>query len=84
MPPKNNADCVSHLEDILEVSHRPYDARDPQVCMDEGSKQLLAEKREEEPMEPGKPAHYDYEDERHGTVSVLVACEPLGASASCG
>jgi hypothetical protein len=45
--------------------------------MDEGSKQLLAEKREGEPMEPGKPAHYDYEYERHGTLSVFVACEPL-------
>jgi hypothetical protein len=65
------------MEDILDVYLRPYDARSPQVCMDEGSKQLLADKREGEPMEPGKPAHYDNEYERHGTVSVFVACEPL-------
>ncbi len=42
------------MEDILDVYHRPYDARYPQVCMDEGSKQLLADKREGEPMAPGK------------------------------
>ena len=66
------------MEDILDVYHRPYDARYPQVCMDEGSKQLLSDKREGEAMEPGKPARYDNEYERHGTVSVFVACEPLG------
>ncbi len=66
------------MEDVLEVYHRPYDARFPQVCMDEGSKQLLADKREGEPMEAGKPARYDNEYERHGTISVFVACEPKG------
>ena len=66
------------MEDVLDVYHRPSDARFPQVCMDEGSKQLLSDKREGTPMEPGKPAHYDNEYERHGTVSVFVACEPLG------
>ncbi|HEX6108931.1 MAG TPA: IS630 family transposase [Ktedonobacteraceae bacterium] len=78
IPPKKNADFVYHMEDILDVYHRPYDARYPQVCMDEGSKQLLSDKREREPMEPGKPERYDNEYERHGTVSVFVACEPLG------
>jgi hypothetical protein len=66
------------MEDILQVYHRPYDAHSPQICMDEGSKPWLAAKREGEPMEPGKPARYDHEYERHGTVSVVVACEPLG------
>ncbi len=66
------------MEDVLQVYHRPYDARYAQVCMDEGSKQLLSDKREREPMEPGKPEHDDNEYERHGTVSVFVACEPLG------
>jgi hypothetical protein len=46
--------------------------------MDEGSKQLLSEKREGEPMHPGKPERYDNEYERHGTISVFVAVEPLG------
>lgn len=66
------------MEDVLDVYHRPYDARYPQVCMDEGSKQLLADKRERVPMEPGRPERYDNEYERQGTLSVFVAVEPLG------
>jgi DDE superfamily endonuclease len=66
------------MEDVLEVYHRPYDPRFPQVCMDEGSKQLLSDKREGQPMQKGKPERYDNEYERHGTISVFVAVEPLG------
>ncbi len=66
------------MEDVLDVYHRPYDARFPQVCMDEGSKQLLSDKRERLPMKKGKPERYDNEYERHGMISVFVACEPLG------
>ena len=28
-------------------------------------------------MQPGQPACYDYEYERHGTCNLFVACEPL-------
>jgi hypothetical protein len=31
------------MEDALEVYTRPYDPRRPQVCLDETSRQLLAE-----------------------------------------
>ena len=65
------------MEDTLEVYKRPYDPRHPQICMDEGSKQLLAETRASIPMENGKPKREDYEYEREGTCSIFVACEPL-------
>jgi hypothetical protein len=65
------------MEDVLEVYQRSYDARFPQICMDEGSKQLLAETREPLPMEKGKPKREDYEYERKGVCSIFVACEPL-------
>jgi DDE superfamily endonuclease len=65
------------MEDTLEVYQRPYDPRRPQICMDEGSKQLLAETRASIPMEKGKPEREDYEYEREGTCSLFVACEPL-------
>jgi DDE superfamily endonuclease len=65
------------MEDTLEVYKRPYDPRFPQICMDEGSKQLLAEIRASIPMEKGKPEREDYEYEREGTCSLFVACEPL-------
>ncbi|HEY4389543.1 MAG TPA: hypothetical protein VGN34_34310, partial [Ktedonobacteraceae bacterium] len=39
IPPEANAEFVYHMEDVLEVYHRPYDPRFPKICMDEGSKQ---------------------------------------------
>jgi len=65
------------MEDVLEVYTRPYDARYPQVCMDEVSKQLLADTRPPLPMQPGQPEREDYEYERHGVWNVFLACEPL-------
>jgi hypothetical protein len=65
------------MEDVLEVYHRPYDPRFPQICMDEGVKQLLAETREPIPMESGEPKREDYEYGREGSCSVFAVCEPL-------
>lgn len=65
------------MEDVLEVYHRPYDAARPQVCLDEASKQLLAEVREPLPIKPGEPERVDGEYTRHGTASLFMVCEPL-------
>ena len=43
------------MEDVLEVYHRPHDPARPLVCLDEASKQLVAETREAIAVEPGKP-----------------------------
>lgn len=77
IPPKANADFVACMEDVLGVYTRPYDARHPQVCMDETSKQLVSETRTPLPMQPGEPERYDYEYERQGVCNVFLACEPL-------
>src|ERR1700694_3850314 len=65
------------MEDTLEVYKRPYDPRFPQLCMDEGRKQLLAETRAPIPMEKGQPKREDNEYKREATCSLFVACEPL-------
>jgi DDE superfamily endonuclease len=65
------------MEDVLEVYTRPYDERCPQVCMDEGSKQLVTELREALPMQPGHPQRIDYEYDPNGYCNIFVACEPL-------
>lgn len=77
IPPKANDEFVYHMEDVLEVYTRPYDARFPQICLDEGSKQLLAETRDPLPVKPGEPKREDYEYEREGTCSLFLASEPL-------
>jgi hypothetical protein len=65
------------MEDVLEVYSRPYDERFPQVCLDEKSKQLVAEVREPLPACPGRPAPQDYEYEREGTANLFIISEAL-------
>ena len=43
IPPKQNADFVAHMEDVLEVYSRPFDEKRPVICMDEKPFQLLDE-----------------------------------------
>lgn len=76
IPPEANAEFVYHMEDVLEVYHRPYDRRVPKICMDEGSKQLLAHTRKPIEMEAGEAERVDYEYERKGVCSVFLAMEP--------
>ena len=65
------------MEDVLEVYHRPYDARRPLVCLDEASKQLVGEVVQPLPAEPGQPQRFDYEYVRNGTANLFMAVEPL-------
>jgi hypothetical protein len=65
------------MEDVLEVYTRPHDAARPLVCLDETSKQLIAETRTPLPMAPGQPARYDYEYKRNGTASLFMLFAPL-------
>ena len=77
IPPKQNAEFVCAMENVLETYKRPYDPKNPVMCMDETSKQLVAETRTPRAAGPGKPARYDYEYERQGTANVFMFTEPL-------
>ena len=65
------------MEDVLEVYHRPYDPGRPQVCLDETSKQLVAESRPSVAMRPGRCKRVDPEYRRCGVTSVFMLSEPL-------
>ena len=43
IPPKQNAEFVARMEDVLEVYSRTFDPNLPVVCMDEKLFQLLDE-----------------------------------------
>jgi DDE superfamily endonuclease len=77
LPKPHDADYVSGLEDVLEVYQRPYDSLRPVVCVDEASKQLVADVTPPLPMEPGQPVRQDYEYERQGTANLFMVFEPL-------
>jgi DDE superfamily endonuclease len=77
IPPERSAEFVWRMEDVLEVYCRPYDPRRPQVCLDEMSRQLLADTRVPLPVTPGRPERVDYEYRRAGTANLFMCCEPL-------
>jgi len=77
IPPKANAAFVAAMEDVLAVYTRPHDPARPLVCLDETSKQLVAETRLAVPMAPGWPARHDHEYRRNGTANLFMAFAPL-------
>jgi DDE superfamily endonuclease len=65
------------MEDVLEVYQRPHDPMCPMVCLDETSKQLIAETRVPIAATPGRTARHDYEYERNGTANLFMMFAPL-------
>ena len=65
------------MEDILEVYQRPHDPERPLVCLDETSKQLIAETRLPIAAKPGQPGRHDYEYRRNGTANLFMMFAPL-------
>jgi len=77
IPPKANSAFVAAMEDVLAVYTRPRDRDYPLVCLDETSKQLIAETRLAIAMKPGRPARCDYEYQRNGTANLFMMFAPL-------
>ena len=81
IPPDATAAFVAGVEDVLEVYQRPRDPACPMVCVDETSKQLIAETRVPITAKPGRPARHDYEYERNGTANLFMMFAPLEGTA---
>ncbi|MGE3268707.1 MAG: IS630 family transposase [Chloroflexota bacterium] len=77
IPPEHSGAFVWRMEDVLDVYCHPYDAQRPQICLDEASKQLLADARLGRPAAPGRVRREDYEYERDGVCNLFLWCEPL-------
>ena len=65
------------MEDVLAVYQRAYDPAYPVVCMDESSKQLLADVKTTLPVKPGEIQRYDYEYIRQGVANLFLFFNPL-------
>jgi hypothetical protein len=65
------------MEDVLDVYKRPLDPKRAMVCLDETSKQLIAETRVPVSASPGHQACYDYEYKRNGVANLFMMFEPL-------
>src|SRR6266576_5188724 len=77
IPPKQSGEFVYHMEDVLEVYHRPHDPKRPLVCLDETFKQLIGETREPLPPLPGQVERYDSVYVRNGVANLFMTFEPL-------
>ena len=66
------------MYDLLNLYGRPFRRREPVICLDEKSKQLLKDSRVPLPIRPGMPVRQDYEYVRSGTCNLFVAVEPKG------
>jgi transposase len=69
---------IARMEDTLDLYARPYDPKEPVLCFDEKSKQLLKDTRRGVAMKPGKPRRRDYEYARNGVRNIFLAVEPKG------
>lgn len=67
----------ARMYDVLDLYNLPYNRDEPVVCVDEKSKQLLADTRVAIACKPGASSKHDYEYERRGTRNLFVAVEPL-------
>jgi hypothetical protein len=65
------------MEDILDLYAESYDPARPLICFDEFPYQLVAEKCLPLPLQPGKPARYDYEYRRMGTCNLFMCFQPM-------
>jgi hypothetical protein len=72
------AEYRERMYNLLHLYSLPYQKREPVVCIDEKSKQLLQDIRRPLPPKPGGPAKLDYEYKRAGTCNLFVAVEPKG------
>lgn len=77
IPPKANAEFAAHMEDVLEVYSRPYNADVPVLCMDEQPVQLVQETRQPIAATAEHPKRVDYEYKRAGVANVFMFAEPL-------
>ena len=77
IPPKQNAEFVYHMEDVLEVYQRAEEVRFPLICFDETPVQLVSETRQHIPAKQGRLERYDYEYRREGTANLFLFFAPL-------
>ena len=67
---------IAKMEDVLKTYEKPYDPKEPVVCLDEKPVTLHADVRLPQAAKPGREARRDSEYKRCGTANVFCAVEP--------
>ena len=77
IPPEQDAEFVSCMEEVLETYAQAYEPKRPVLCMDEQPVQLFKETRTPIAATKKHARRVDYEYERNGTASIFMFAEPL-------
>jgi hypothetical protein len=65
------------MERLLDVYAEPFDAARPLICMDEASKQVVADVEPALPMSPGQPRRPDHHYRREGVRALFLFTDPI-------
>ena len=76
--PALTPEFIERMEYVLDLYAKPYNPKEPVLCFDEKSKQLLQDTRPIQRTREGRPLRYDYEYKRCGTRNIFVSVEPKG------
>ena len=76
--PKITDEFIKRMEDVLTLYQKEYDEKEPVLCFDEKSKQLIADTRRLKKTKEGKVRRRDYEYKRNGVQNIFVTTEPKG------
>lgn len=74
--PEITKEFRQRMYNLLDLYQKPYDSKEPILCVDEKSKQLLADIRPAIATQPGKIRKEDYQYERNGVRNIFLAIEP--------
>jgi transposase len=74
--PKVTPEFVERMEYILDVYAKPYNPKEPLLCFDEKSIQLMEDTRPTIRTRVGSIRKRDYEYKRNGTANIFVTVEP--------
>lgn len=66
------------MNELLDLYALPYNEKEPIVCVDEKSLQLLDDARSPIPLKPGQGIRVDYQYKRKGTTNIFMGVEPKG------
>ena len=76
--PEITPEFVERMEDVLDLYIKPYNLREPVICLDEKPVQLVKDSRGPIPGKAGSIKKRDYEYIRSGTANIFCIVEPKG------
>jgi DDE superfamily endonuclease len=77
--PEINDEYKNRMEDVLNLYNKPFNKKEPVICIDEKPVQLIGDVKTSIPaIKNGQVLKKDYEYKRNGTANIFGIVEPKG------